>query len=185
MTKVYWAQKWWQSGVSFRFTFLRELSVLWIHTFSDGTTAINSSTVGRKGPQLFTKNMKEKMAGDIKSVPKICRKSQQQCSPLFKTRELSADNCYTEFTISKPFVLKHCTLFYTNIHSGVRLERNEITNKITFFEINIICLKYYDWLSSAVKLCKWFTVSIFSLTLSYMHGTNKEFCNLSLYRVYL
>lgn len=77
------------------------------------------------------------------------------------------------------------TLFYTNIHSGVRLERNEITNKITFFEINIICLKYYDWLSSAVKLCKWFTVSIFSLTLSYMHGTNKEFCNLSLYRVYL
>ena len=51
------------------------------------------------------------MGGEIKSVPKICRKSQQQCSPLFKTRELSADNCYTEFTISKPFVLKHFILY--------------------------------------------------------------------------
>ena len=50
------------------------------------------------------------MGGDIKSVPKICRKSQQQCSPLFKTRELSADN-YKEFTISKPFVLKHFILY--------------------------------------------------------------------------
>ena len=52
----------------------------------------------------------KKMGGDIKGVPKICRKSQQQCSPLFKTRELLADNCYTEFTISKPFVLKHFIL---------------------------------------------------------------------------
>ena len=51
------------------------------------------------------------MGGDIKSVPKICRKSQQQCSPLFKTRELSADNYYTEFTTSKPFVLKHFILY--------------------------------------------------------------------------
>lgn len=92
---------------------------------------------------MFPKNMKgKKMGGDIKSVPKICRKSQQQCSSLFKTRELSADNYYTEFTTSKPFVLKQ--FIYDNIHSGVGLERNEITNKTTFFEIKIICLKYYD-----------------------------------------
>ena len=184
MTKVYWAQKWWQSGVSFRFTFLRELSVLWIHTFSDGTTAINSWTVGRKGPQLFPKNMKEKDGWGHKHLfPKYVES--HSSSVVHCLRQESSRLTIVTQSLQYQNHLFLNTLFYTNIHSGVRLERNEITNKITFFEINIICLKYYDWLSSAVKLCKWFTVSIFSLTLSYMHGTNKEFCNLSLYRVYL
>ena len=95
-----------------------------------------------KDPNCARRICRKKMGGDIKSVPKICRKSKQQCSPLFKTRELSA----TIVTQSLQYQnhLFSNTLFYTNIHSGVRLERNEITNKITFFEINIICLKYYD-----------------------------------------
>lgn len=126
--------------------------------FSESTLSVTERlrlTLGlleEKDPNCSRRIWREKMGGDLKSVPKICRKSQQQCSSLFKTRELSVDNYYTEFTTSKPFVLKQ--FIYDNIHSGVGLERNEITNKTTFFEIKIICLKYYDWLSSAVKLCK-------------------------------